>query len=129
MSYDPNDWRRETDQDRADREHDEALERRDRAAEKGSVPSDTIRHEPDPLKPCPACAVPGNEPVLPRDVDDYPLARDKLHELALSYDSVEVDRLPPMGALHWKVTTHGENGRRVWRLDSHGHLERIEDDR
>lgn len=96
------DWRRETDGERVDREHDDRIARRDRAAEKGSVPS---------------------EAVLPRDIEDWPAAQARVEQLADVYASVEVDRLPPMGAHHWLVTGHRADGSAdVFRVGAHGSL-------
>jgi hypothetical protein len=60
--------------------------------------------------------------ILPRDLDDYPEARDRVEELARSYDSIEVDRLPPMGALHWLLRCHRGDSVYVCRVTADGRL-------
>lgn len=81
---------------------DRALDRRDRLAAKAGA-----ERELD---------------VRPRDLDDYPAARDAVDRLALTYDSIEVDRLPPMGALHWLLRCHHGQTVYVCRVTADGRL-------
>lgn len=92
----------ETDRERQDREHDRALTGRDRAAEKGSVPSETVELPRNPDGTVPVVVrthsiIPDglhiSFGVFPRDVDDFPAVRERIARLATDYASVEVDRL------------------------------------
>jgi hypothetical protein len=96
-----------------DREHDAALDRRDRLMDK--APAGTA----EPPLPDMPCSTVG---VLPRDLDDYPAARDRVNQLAELYDSVEVDRLPPIGALHWLLRCHRGDAVYVCRVTADGRL-------
>jgi zona occludens toxin (predicted ATPase) len=87
--------------DTAEELHNRALEKRDRIMDK--APAGT----PEPGLPD---MPPSTVDVLPRDLDDHPAARDRVNQLAEQYDSVEVDRLPPMGALHWLITAYRADG-------------------
>jgi hypothetical protein len=61
--------------------------------------------------------------ALPRDIAEYPAAQARVEQLAEDYASVEVDRLPPMGTLHWLVTGHrADGGADVFRVGSGGSL-------
>lgn len=164
----------ETDTERADREHDERLEARDKHGAHGprcrtvgcDWPARTgdfcAQHAvlPD-TEPCPRVSGTGSlrvtdirnvsgdaaavwnyteaftvppeyaalenaldeATVLPRDLDDYPGARARVEAFAEQYASVEVDRLPPMGALHWLVRAHrADGGVDVFRVGVNGSL-------
>jgi hypothetical protein len=60
--------------------------------------------------------------VLPRDLDDHPGARATVDRLANLYDSVEVDRLAPMGALVWLLTCRAGNRAVAFRVTANGAL-------
>jgi hypothetical protein len=87
--------------------HQHALDRRDRTMDR--APAGT----PEP---------PLTVDVLPRDLDDHPMARNKVEALAELYDSVEVDRLPPMGAEHWLLRCHRGDAVYVCRVTGDGRL-------
>lgn len=137
----------ETAAERAEREHDARLERRDKYEDRAPVchaigcewpdgearcsqhaddqPSDTgdahVEAITGPLVN--RLVPPMRRAVLPRDIEDYPEASDRIAAMAEDYASVEVDRLPPMGALHWLVRGHKADGSvDVFRVGSHGSL-------
>lgn len=119
----------ETAMERAEREHDARLEREDRRRELGPLPDIepkvTVIERVHGARSGPFMAVSHVErvAVLPRDLDDHRDARERVEALAEQYDSVEVDRLPPLGALHWKVTGHKADGTvDVYRVGVHGSL-------
>jgi hypothetical protein len=104
------------DQDRrdtAEENHDRALDRRDRMLD--HAPAGT----PEPGLPDMPCST---VDVLPRDLDDHRAARDQVERLAEQYDSVEVDRLPPMGARHWLLRCHRGDSVYVCRVTADGRL-------
>jgi hypothetical protein len=107
--YDETQDRRDT----AEENHDRALARRDRIMDR--APAGT----PEPGLPD---MPPSTVDVLPRDLDDHPDARDRVNQLAELYDSVEVDRLPPMGALHWLLRCHKGQTVYVCRVTADGRL-------
>jgi hypothetical protein len=98
--------------DTAHEQHQHALDRRDRHMD--HAPAGT----PEP----PLSTV----DVLPRDLDDHPMARHTVERLAELYDSVEIDRLPPMGALHWLLRCHRGDSVYVCRVTADGRLLRVQ---
>lgn len=112
------DARRETDAERADREHDRHLARRDRLADHAPAGEYTDAE----LDRAAEHSASGATPVLPRDIDDHHLARAVVEGMAETYDSVEVDRMPPMGALQWLVTGRKDGHAARYKVTAAGHI-------